>query len=283
MTQSQFRMLATALPGVQAVLANSAHSFPRHTHDQFGIGVVHRGAQKSRSGRGIVEAMAGDVITVNPGEVHDGVPFDETGRAWRMLYFDTGVLQAMANVIRADRGGDFEFTAPVLRHQAVSDDFNRLFQALTEADGTGNAMACEEHVLQMLSRFALRPGAPSCEPSTDILKPASSRIDDAPGEAVTLEELAGLCGINRFQLLRGFARMTGLTPHAYLLQKRLALVRQQIVEGGPLAEIAVACGFADQSHMTRLFVRQFGVTPGAYASAVAGSAISFKTTGERQR
>ena len=58
------------LAGVTAVQADSHHIFPRHFHDQFGIGTVERGAQKSLSGRGIVEAIAGDTITVNPGEVH---------------------------------------------------------------------------------------------------------------------------------------------------------------------------------------------------------------------
>lgn len=48
-------------------------------HDQFGIGLVERGAQKSLSGRGMVEAEAGHVITVNPGEVHDGIPLGEGG------------------------------------------------------------------------------------------------------------------------------------------------------------------------------------------------------------
>ncbi|SQI36332.1 AraC-like ligand binding domain [Serratia plymuthica] len=56
------------------VTADTDFSFGRHTHDQFGIGLMDRGAQKSLSGRGRVESSAGDIITVNPGEVHDGSP-----------------------------------------------------------------------------------------------------------------------------------------------------------------------------------------------------------------
>jgi hypothetical protein len=94
-----FQLLPSSLAGVEAVAADSAHAFGRHTHEQFGIGFIERGAQKSASGRGIVEAGPGDLITVNPGEVHDGKPFDSTGRRWRMLYLDTRpVLEAALDV-----------------------------------------------------------------------------------------------------------------------------------------------------------------------------------------
>jgi AraC-like DNA-binding protein len=86
---------------------------------------------------------------------------------------------------------------------------------------------------------------------------------------VTLEDLAGECGLGRFRLLRDFARTTGLTPHAYLLQRRTELARRLIAAGTPLAEAAIAAGFADQSHMTRNFTRRYGYTPGAYLAACA--------------
>lgn len=74
--------------------------------------------------------------------------------------------------------------------------------------------------------------------------------------------------MSRFQLLRGFAGATGLTPHAYLVQRRIHLARRLIATGIPLAEAAIASGFADQSHMTRIFTRNHGISPGAYALAM---------------
>ncbi|MBW8791892.1 MAG: AraC family ligand binding domain-containing protein, partial [Rhizobium leguminosarum] len=69
MAKNQFRMLRSALSGIEAVEAETHHSFSRHTHEQFGIGLISAGAQSSLSGRGMVEAEAGDIITVNPNEV----------------------------------------------------------------------------------------------------------------------------------------------------------------------------------------------------------------------
>ena len=58
------------------------------SHDQFGVGVIAFGAQRSWSGVGHVEASAGDVIMVNPGEMHDGAPLHSDARGWRMIYLD---------------------------------------------------------------------------------------------------------------------------------------------------------------------------------------------------
>lgn len=79
--------------------------------------------------------------------------------------------------------------------------------------------------------------------------------------------LAHRAGLSRYALVRSFARAIGLTPHAYLVQRRLQHARSLIAQGTPLGEAALASGFADQSHLTRLFVRSYGLTPGAYARA----------------
>ncbi len=92
MTGSYFVARACLLAGTIAVEATRARTFGRHSHDTYGFGVIDGGAQRSSSGRGPVEAGAGDVITVNPGEVHDGAPIGDGPRTWRMLYAEPGVL-----------------------------------------------------------------------------------------------------------------------------------------------------------------------------------------------
>jgi AraC-like DNA-binding protein len=91
------------------------------------------------------------------------------------------------------------------------------------------------------------------------------RLDDDPACDPGLAELAAEAGLSRFQLLRAFARELGLTPHAYLMQRRLSLARGLIDSGLALAAAAHEAGFADQSHMTRAFRRTLGYTPATYA------------------
>lgn len=92
------------MSGVEATVADSSMTFSRHTHDQFGIGLMERGGHRSSSGRGTVEAWPGDVITVNSGEVHDGAPIDSAPRAWRMLYLEPAVIADAAEDIGESPG-----------------------------------------------------------------------------------------------------------------------------------------------------------------------------------
>jgi AraC-like DNA-binding protein len=255
------------MPGVAAVAADTRHVFPRHTHDQFGIGVIHQGAQKSLSGRGMVEAGPGDAITVNPGEVHDGAPIGDLGRAWRILYFEPQVIEAAVHDMSEGGARSFEFSSPVLGDERLAGRFRALFAAMTANDAAAAPVLREELLLILFA--ALRPkqgGVRETVPAAIAL--AKAMIDDDPAHPVTLAELAETSGLGKYQLLRGFFRVTGFTPHAYLMQRRIDQARRMISRRMPLAEAALAAGFADQSHMNRVFVRRYGVSPGIYAEAV---------------
>ena len=132
-------------------------------------------------------------------------------------------------------------------------------------------MACETALLTLVAHLHAHSTQSHAVPGrakepTACIRRAQNRIDADPAAHVTLAELAKEVGLSRYQLLRGFARELGLTPHSYILQQRIALARRQIRAGSPLAEVAMLAGFYDQSHLTRCFVRQFGVTPSRYAS-----------------
>jgi AraC-like DNA-binding protein len=242
----------TTLVGAQVVTASSARGFARHTHDQFGIGLVDRGAQTSASGRGQVDVTAGDLITVNPGEVHDGLPVDDRGRSWRMIYIDPVVMDALTGSVR-------EFAFPARRDPALAESFRRLFRSVSDP----SCRLAAEAELVML-RVALD------DRRVQRLKPARvshaiQALQDDPARSLTLAELSDMTGLSRFHFLRSFALATGLTPHAFRVQARLHLARRLIMTGQPLAAVAAEAGFADQSHLTRLFARSYGMTPGLFA------------------
>lgn len=269
MASGGFRIYRSAIPGAQPVESDSRRVFPRHTHEEFGIGVICRGAQRSLSGRGMVEAGAGDVITVNPGEVHDGAPIGDAGRAWRIIYLEPRLIAAAARDIAEGRPDDYEIHQPVIRDVALARQLLNLFAVLARPDATAASLHGEQLLLDLVHR-TLHRRPESARPSVPKgISAAKDLIDSDAARAVTLAELARASGLSRFQVLRGFARATGLTPHAYLVQRRVGLARRLIARGTRLSEAALASGFADQSHMTRTFVRAYGVTPRAFADAVA--------------
>ena len=91
------------------------------------------------------------------------------------------------------------------------------------------------------------------------------------GLDIDLETLAKRAGLSRFQALRAFKRRYGLPPHAYQMCLRIAKARRMLLSGAPPADVAVHCGFVDQSHFNRHFKRHVGVTPMTYAQVEAAA------------
>lgn len=252
--------------GIEVMTLLTNHHFPRHFHDQFAIGVIAFGAHRSWSSVGLVEASAGDMITANPGEIHDGIPLDGNARGWRMIYFDPDLVR---REIREEIVGGVEIVRPVIRDPLLARTFTHLFECLTVPKS--DRLAIEENLLRCLIYLLRQHGTAqsSSRGASPCVMKAMQRLDSAPERSFTLAELAELTGVSRFQLLRGFAREIGITPHAYLVQRRVCLARQLLAAGQTPSQAAIQAGFADQSHLTRAFVRHLGITPARYRAAVA--------------
>jgi len=253
------------LPGVEAMTLASNQHFPRHSHDQFGFGMIGFGAHRSWSAVGQVEAYAGDVIFCNPGEVHDGTPMDGKIRGWKIAYVDPWV---MSGTVEEEIGGELEIVRAVAQDHVLARNIVRLFESLTQP--APDPLALEEYLVHaiecILQRHASRQPRRDNGPSPCVAL-ALEKLDTAADETVSISELAALVGTSRFQLLRAFRRETGITPHAYLIQRRVSAARRLLAAGEPPAQAAAAVGFSDQSHMTRAFVRYLGVTPARYRAA----------------
>ncbi len=90
-------------------------------------------------------------------------------------------------------------------------------------------------------------------------------IDRHPGGGLTLGSLAREAGLSPYHFLRTFQRLTGVTPHQYVLRARLREAAMRlVVERARVIDIALQCGFGDVSNFNRAFRAEFGVSPRAY-------------------
>lgn len=259
------RVVAPACAGFHVTSTESGRHFGRHWHATYGLGFLAAGAHSSASRRGPVEAFAGDVLTTNPGEVHDGRPLGGASRRWHIVYADPQALQQLLD----DGAAGQELAQPVLRDPQLRTQLQRSLACLLGEDG-GVPLAAQEALVQAFglafSRHASRREQ-SC-PGANVAR-VHERLADAPLATPSLDELAALAQLSKFQLLRRFRQAYGMTPFAWLQLQRAERARACIAAGQTLADAAAAAGFADQSHMSRVFTRQFGFTPGAWRRASA--------------
>ena len=97
------------------------------------------------------------------------------------------------------------------------------------------------------------------------LRRVQEYVDAHLSDNLNLQSLADTAGLSLHHFARAFKRSTAVTPHTYLLKRRIDRARELLTHSDrSLAEIALVTGFADQSHFARRFLEIVGVRPGQF-------------------
>jgi AraC family transcriptional regulator len=118
------------------------------------------------------------------------------------------------------------------------------------------------HLLRKYARVTFRERTDKGRLSPAQVRRLTDCIETRLHEQLNLETLAAVAGMGVWTFTRHFRESFGRTPHAYIIERRIDRARRLLVEGIlPIKEVASACGFADQAHMTRLFQAHLHTTP----------------------
>jgi AraC-like DNA-binding protein len=116
----------------------------------------------------------------------------------------------------------------------------------------------------MLARHGERPQPDTAPSRASTLARVKDYIRTYYARDITVADLASVANLSRAHLTRAFTAAYHMPPHVYLNAVRIAQAQVLIRRGVPLAAVALECGFADQSHLTRRFKGSVGVTPSAW-------------------
>ncbi|MEN3112661.1 AraC family ligand binding domain-containing protein [Uliginosibacterium paludis] len=246
----------------------AGRAFGPHYHLDYHIGVLDHGVQAQHFG-GTTHLLApGAVSFMPPGEVHDGAGSDE-GFRLRTFRIAPDFLLPLCSEI-AGRDGVPAQSGVILENPRLARQLRCLHEALGGQQETVT-LAAQSGLIEVFAGLMEASGEhPGPEPVAGALGDAECRrVHDycmsRLAERITLEDLAVLCGMSRFQFLRRFSRRFGLTPHNWLIRLRLERACHLLARGGrTVAELAQELGFYDQSHFTRCFRAAFGVAPTRY-------------------
>jgi AraC-like DNA-binding protein len=248
----------TALPGIELVsVVYPQRDFPPHSHPEFVIGAVVGGAETLQIDRNMHLAPAGTTLLLHPDETHANASIGPDALRYRVMYVASETLAAWLSE-------PLTFAAPVSRVPSLFDAVSTAHASLERPADRLTQEAAFAALLNALTRNADVSARKSRLQTHGGVERAREYIDECFASDFSLEDLAGQAGLTRFHLVRTFKRATGLTPVAYRNQRRVEAARRLLHGGLPIAEIAFAVGFADQSHLTRQFQRLVGTSPARY-------------------
>lgn len=255
------------LHGIETLSARyQRQSFKPHAHDEYLIGVIDGGVHEvwCRGERHLVPQ--GSVVTMRPGDIHHGGAGGEAGWHQRMIYIPEAGMRAMlADITGRAPTGTLDFAAAFHARPELALRLTCLHAALHDDPGAlTRDVALDMLLAALLRELAPQVVAPGPLPMgriADAVDYLHSRVE----EEVTLAELCAVTGLRRRQTIAAFRKATGLPPHAWHLQQKIARVKRYLRDGLSPAAAAAQTGFADQSHMGRHFAAITGLTPAAYA------------------
>ena len=299
--------------GIEAYrICGVARPFPVHFHEHYVLGYMERGARQvvCRGDEWVLKA--GDVIVFNPGDGHGCVESDGKAMDYRGLNIsqermrelvgqatgarelprfrenvicDKEVARCLWALHGAIMGGAIAGTAACRPGTPVLTNTRKMAD---ERNGLIGTDAKLERLLLLVSLLLEQYGqeqhgqAEECgrepQPRPHIrraeVEAACRFIEREYASRISLDQLCNVTGLSTSAMLRAFVRERGITPYRYLESVRIQKAQELLMRGASPADAAGRTGFSDQSHLSNVFERLTGLTPGAYQSAVRGGGHS---------
>lgn len=251
-----------------------------HWHDEWSFGAVVDGECRCLVGGRPFEARRGDLIAIPPGVVHTGALTapSHRGDVWVTMLYVPAAWLAQAGLTPPT--GSARLAAPALCEAArdladapaASTWLHRAVPALADALNTGASVDADADADADGGAAAAGAAVSHDAAPSAAVRRLLERVQAAVlADECTVAGVARHCGVSRERLHRVMTRWVGMTPAGYLRAVRLHRARHLLIDGQPVARVAVDCGFADQAHFTRWFRRSYGYTPGDLVQAAAGN------------
>ena len=233
-----------------------AKSIAAHTHDSAYFALVLQG-EIEESLRGKYVQYSPFTVAFNPlGTRHDGRVGDKGVRLFTVQIGERW-FKSFREYAR------FEETIPEFHAGKLVWLAARLFREYREGRAASD-LAVESITWEMLA-LAAHCGEPQEKHAPLWLTRIIDRLHSQFHQPLTMTDLAAEAGVHPVHVARVFRQFHGCNAGEYVQRLRIQLACGQLTRDDlPLSEIALTCGFADQSHMTRIFKRITGSTPSAF-------------------
>jgi AraC-like DNA-binding protein len=250
---------------VRAIADGRKVRYGRHAHSTFSIGAVTGGRSTYQKGDTLSHVSAGAVVVINPEVVHACNPAADEPWAYLMFYLDTAWLAKLQHDLGFGAHEGFRPFEQTLTWQPdLFAGLNALYDLLVDSRETALRKECAIVAYFTKLQQSLNPAPAVAREPNQRLARAAEFIDENYTRALKLEEICAAADLSPSYLIRAFREQYGMTPHAYVVNRRIEFSRAQLRRGHAIADVAAQAGFADQAHLQRAFRQFVAATPGQY-------------------
>ena len=242
-----------------------------HHHDFYEVYFFLGGKVNFRVQGQFYRLEPGDLLLINPHELHEAQVDPEEQYERIVLWIDRGFLRELGD---CDLSACFDRTAPNHTNLLRPDPVQRamlqnILEQMTE-EYYGNRFASElcargllMQFLVEINRMVQQEGANAHQP-TDVISQILSYIGACYQQPITLQSLADTFYISQYYLSHEFSRRVGTSVYRYIIFKRLMYAKEMMDDGVNPGNVYQSCGFGDYTNFYRAFRREFGISPKEY-------------------
>lgn len=261
-TAIQFQ-LQTDNPDIRFVQGiNVNHTFPTHIHHSFSLGLVQKGRRIIYVDQTPHLISTNECFIINPYQSHTCGMAEEEGHSYEVISISPRLLQDIYKEV-ANTDKIPHFPQVKITDSAIVQGFSAWLEKQSRHNLTDTAELIA--VLRgLVSRHAQPEVVAPAQSRHSIVALACAYIEANSNRLIRLKELAAVTHVSPFYLNRIFRQEIGIPPHTYLLQARIKKSLEQLLQTGSILEAAYSLGFSDQSHFSRFFKKNVGLTPKRY-------------------
>ncbi|WP_024953821.1 AraC family transcriptional regulator [Sulfurospirillum arcachonense] len=249
-----------ALPFIECRYSkNSGKHYKPHIHSAFSIGAIDNGEVLYRVKDEEAYLKPNSLALINPDSLHHCNPLEELSRSYYMLYLDTSWCKKIQN------SDVFINSNKILLED--KEMYDAYIQTMDFFMKEGFLLEKEQMMVSFLEKIFTKTTdikTFTCKDFSLHVKTLKEQLSKNLDEDITLNKIADDLELNSYTLLRSFKQELGITPHAYRMNCRIELAKKLLQKKVDISEVALECGFFDQSHMHRHFKAITTVTPKEY-------------------
>ena len=250
------------LPFIELRYSNSNAHYKKHFHSTFSIGVNKEGISIYTNSDKTYTLDKNMVSIMNPNAVHSCNSCSEVLNEYYMIYLDKDWCRDIQKLINDEVEEFVHVSEHILKDEKTYNEFLDLCEFLFLQN---SHLDKEDELINFFIKlFSLYIKQDTNEITDTKFEEMVAYLDLNYKDNISLAELSKVFDLNTFYIIRLFKSQMNLTPRSYLLNVKINRAKELLKDGHSIVDTALECGFFDQSHFHKNFLKIVATTPNEY-------------------